>query len=328
MPAGEVAPRGGRRVLLVAVFLIGAAANGRGHAARTPRKVAELRSDSPVHSVALSHDGSTAIVGGALGVGFWDRDTGKLRSRLRHFEGAVVALALSVDGSLLAAGSYGRVQIVQTAGQKVTRNWRCGGFLNSLSLSADKSRLLVGTDTGVEVRSLGTGRLLRKLSTPSAWFHSTDLSPNGRLIARAAHPSRSEAYEAELWDVSGGTLRQRLKGHVYSINAVAFSPSGRQLATGARDGSVRLWDLATGRLRLKVPASGGQSLAVAFSPDGKVLASADFDGVVRAWRTGSGSLEWQVAGRAEAGQLVGFSANGRYVATLTSVNTVSIWEVI
>jgi WD40 repeat protein len=49
-----------------------------------------------------------------------------------------------------------------------------------------------------------------------------------------------------LWDVANPNrprLLTRLTGYAGSVNAVAFAPNGRSLATGSRDGKVILWDL-------------------------------------------------------------------------------------
>ena len=69
------------------------------------------------------------------------------------------------------------------------------------------------------------------------------------------------------------------------MNAVAFSPDGKLLASAEVDGTVQLWNLAAGQpagaalqVGIGYPVNG-----VAFSPDGKLIAAADADGTVRMW---------------------------------------------
>jgi WD40 repeat protein len=45
-----------------------------------------------------------------------------------------------------------------------------------------------------------------------------------------------------------------LKGHSDSIEALAFSPDGKILASGSKDNTLRLWDTAKGREERKVRA--------------------------------------------------------------------------
>src|SRR5206468_2461103 len=44
---------------------------------------------------------------------------------------------------------------------------------------------------------------------------------------------------------TGARLRE-LKGHADWVTSVTFSPDGRRLLTGSRDGTTCLWDVATG----------------------------------------------------------------------------------
>ena len=67
-----------------------------------------------------------------------------------------------------------------------------------------------------------------------------------------------------------------LEGHAATVYAVAFSPDGRELATGAKDGAVFVWDEGL-QVRRVWPAQEGAAdpiNAVGFHPDGHVLVMA------------------------------------------------------
>src|SRR5207253_298330 len=67
-------------------------------------------------------------------------------------------------------------------------------------------------------------------------------SPDGKTLAMASREG-----SVLLWDVVGGKLLERLKGHSSAVGAVTFSPDGRTLATGGGDQTVRLWNVQTRR---------------------------------------------------------------------------------
>ena len=79
-----------------------------------------------------------------------------------------------------------------------------------------------------------------------------------------------------------------LKEHALGVTSVAYSPDGKQLASGSWDNTIRFWDVKTGKpIRLSDhPYLEGLTLSVlsvAYSPDGKQLASGSWDNTIRLW---------------------------------------------
>jgi len=79
-----------------------------------------------------------------------------------------------------------------------------------------------------------------------------------------------------------------LEGHTEAILSVAFSPDGKNLASGSGDTTVRIWDLNTETPMYTCTAHKHWVLFVSFSPDCTKLASAGMDHSVMLWNVETG----------------------------------------
>jgi WD40 repeat protein/serine/threonine protein kinase len=136
------------------------------------------------------------------------------------------------------------------------------------------------------------------------------VSPDGHELA-----TTSTGHTVSLWDANSPAAEpvRVLWGHTRKISHLAYSPDGRQLATGSRD-SIRLWDPATGRQLFVFPTESEPSLA--YSADGQRLLSNGIDGKSLLLDPTTGKLIATVGdGHARQRQLgVTFSPDGKRVA--------------
>jgi WD40 repeat protein/serine/threonine protein kinase len=242
-------------------------------------------------SIAYHPDGKhLASVGADTRVKVWNLTTGRpvfdRPCGPVHIAGTAYAVAFSVDGERLAAGSDGGV---------TTWDWRNDRPLHrftghekrpiSVAYSRDGQLLATGSwrgsvrlwDTGDEpLRILAESRHARHPVT-SLSFGPSAGRPNGGRLATSSYDRR-----VDVWDTTTGRLLRTLR-HRRLVLGTAFSPDGRRLASAGEDKTVRIWDPTTGREVLVLRGHTGACGCVAFSPDGLRLVSAGKDGTIRVW---------------------------------------------
>jgi WD40 repeat protein len=139
-------------------------------------------------------------------------------------------------------------------------------------------------------------------------------------------PVPYEVQDALHQAIQKSRIRYTLNGHAGEVNAVAYSPDGKQLATAGRDTTAKIWDAATGT-ELVTLRSHSQSIEdVAFSPDGKILATASDDKTVKLWEVESWKELRTLDVNDDIVWSISFSADGRLLATAGEA-TAKVWDV-
>lgn len=268
------------------------------------KELASLKKlDGWVFEVAMSPDGRLAAVsagspealGGQPGnavLVLWDWQSGREGARLTGDQ-AIVSLAFSADGQLLAGGGQdGVVHVVRT------------------------------TD-GQEIKQLR--------SENSIW--TLAFSPDGKYVAGGSGGARSDDAvlqqgETMLWDAKGGgkiDLEKKEEQHGSWVQSVAFSPDGKYLASIDQDGLAMVWTMADKRkiatLRHDEHAAEAK---IHFSADSRYIVTA-IGKKARVWEAATGR---EIARREHAlGYLweAAFSPDGKYLATAGTDMTASLW---
>jgi WD40 repeat protein len=285
-------------------------------------------------ALAAAPDGRTlAWADRFQGLRLWDTSSGALVLDLQERSLTAQCLAFAPDGKLLATGEDRRVRLWNLAEGTVVKELSGGISTSAVAFSPDGTKLAAGgLDKVVRVWDLAHAEEPRLLVGPVKRIDTVAFSPDGRLVAAAgamylsgsgSQPS-VEDNAIYLWDAASGKELRRCRGHVLGVHALAFSPDGKLLASGGRDGPVRLWDPGTGTLVRACAGSGGLVLALAFTPDGKTLITGGAR--IRLWDPDTGQERLPLPGHAGEASVLGFSADGAVATSIGADQSVRFWE--
>jgi len=110
------------------------------------------------------------------------------------------------------------------------------------------------------------------------------------------------------------------------VQAMAFSPDGRVLAAGCRDGIVRVWDVAKRELLLPLSGHTAAVWSVTFTPDNKKLVSGSSDRTIRLWNVGSGQTEYSFTGHTDAVRGTVITPDGQTMISVSDDRTIRKWD--
>ncbi|GAB4518065.1 MAG: hypothetical protein OHK0046_25340 [Anaerolineae bacterium] len=232
-----------------------------------------------------------------------------------------------IQGTLVAAQTEAEQSARLALSQSLANNAELainnGNYDQAIALLLESSRLNPDLTQ--------TQRLLNRTVYDSARLNYTDardaaFSPVSDLVAVVEGSTIVLATAQNRQEVA------RMQGHTANINAIAFSPDGRFLASGSDDTTVILWDISTGTALRTLSGHTGAVQAVQFNPlDGSTVLSASTDNASILWNTSDGSIRRRFSlGNNRTISRVQFNANGQRFITWEQAGpdtVMTLWNV-
>jgi WD40 repeat protein len=240
-------------------------------------------------------------------VRIWDVETGKeiqkisVESAYKYREGNddsyfdVEYLAFFPDGKKIAIARYefDTSRTLATyfidiwdieSGKKVqTLKGNVGGSgwgnrFSRLVFSSDGKKIVALTHGSIiNMWDAESGEVLQKLEKTDKFVNSHNLSPDGTKVITKYWLNDDKT--AQILDVESKKSLVELRGHTDRFVSAAFSPDGKKVITGGRDGDsrdriTRIWDAESGKELMQLKddeADISPTQFAPFSPDGKKI---------------------------------------------------------
>jgi WD40 repeat protein/energy-coupling factor transporter ATP-binding protein EcfA2 len=282
-------------------------------------------------------------------------------------QGAVVGVAISPDGTLVATGS-GRISPLDKQTDNSLRIWKTdtgeqlfrlgeaeGGHTDTVlgvAFSPDGRTLATSSlDEQIILWDVETGTVIRRWQGQKDWVTRVAFTPDGQYLISVsgnffitALPipglSTKDASVA-MWDVATGELVRIFgepgEGHQGPIMSLAISPDGRYAVTGDTNGLMIVWDIASGEEVRRMESPGDWVSSLAYTPDGRAFVAAlgkpSIGGsgasstVAALWDVETGERLRQFVGHTNVVIAVAVSPDGRTVLTASADNSLILWDI-
>lgn len=274
-----------------------------------------------VSDLKFSPDGQTLIGACENQIVIWSVANGNVLNTIPISSSYVTALAISQDGSKLAACETNAPSIFQLpistveawslpSGSHISFASLGAGYLAGISFSPDGNSVAVCGTGGpglLQILNVATMEIVEGFNPNTSYVYSVVYSPDGSSIANTSSTwndtSQSYSYQLQIWNVATQTQTETLASGIDPV-ALMFSPDGKLLLDGGENsqsaGAAEVWNLSTGtRVTTLTDSSIGSLASISLSPNGGSLAAcgsaptppySSVLGFLDVWNISSGAL--------------------------------------
>lgn len=293
-------------------------------------ELARFQHEAAVTAVTLNADATIAVSGAAdNSLKSWTVTDGTEARSFAGHTGAVIALAMLPDGTVVSAGDTS-MRFWNLANGQQTRTFTAPAAVTAMSLSPDGAQLVVGSaNNSLAAHNPVNGQALFLLPGHLTPVRSIAFSGDGKRLA-----SRSSDGEYRVWDSTGQLQESRITASGEPALAADQKPPANVfhgVTFAGETDSLLLSDPGKlpGRVSLllrKLIAPAETSLtSVAFLPDGQGLVTGGADKIVRLWNTADGEEVRPFPGHTDAVTSVAVTHDGMQVIAGSADKSVRIW---
>jgi WD40 repeat protein/serine/threonine protein kinase len=267
-------------------------------------------------ALAVNDDGSEAVTGDVDGVVRLRNLHSGASTTIAELNQAVGSVALSRDGTRIAAGAAnGAIDVWRRDGTPIAHTSGHLGQVKGVAFTGDGSFVSGGEDGTIRFWTT-EGRADGELPGPDGSVTGVVLSRDGKRLAAAGRNGT-----VRVWDAGSHRLQREIAAEKNTVWGIAFSPDGTRLATASDEESAKLWDVTTGKELRRLTGHPGGATDVRFSPDGRTVLVASKSGPLRLWDSDTGEAlgdrlmvhteaVWHVAWLPGSDQFVSASEDG------------------
>ncbi|HEV8594160.1 MAG TPA: S8 family serine peptidase, partial [Thermoplasmata archaeon] len=208
-----------------------------------------------VNDVAWSPDGTkVATAAGDRFVRIWSR-TGQLLSTMQGHAGEPLSVAWSPDGTKVASADKDRLRLWDAATGALIREIQYVPFGDPtitengiLAFSPNGTWIAAGTFKFVHLFNVATGAKFGSVWPANTDVNGVAFNPVGDRLAVALGDNSVRVYAVTPLIFNTpvpATPLFTLSSHTQPVVAIAWSPDGTKIVSGARDNTAKLWDVVT-----------------------------------------------------------------------------------